>query len=149
LQFTGGGDLYHNVNISKIPTNNVVTFTTVDTTINTINYIRIKGTIPVAAYAQSIIVFVGVPGSAAVSSSTSNQITAYVINVAANASAYLKNIPTSDFYDLGYSATNTVYFAAYMIGGTTNASSYVDLSNNRTIYTAISTAPLFSNALIQ
>lgn len=149
LQFTGGGDFYRNVNISKIPTNNVTTFTTYDTTINTINYIRIKGTLPAAPYSQSVIVFIGVPGNTTVNSLTSNQITSYVINTGVNSTTYSKNIPASDFYDLGYSTTNTAYFAAYVIGGNTAASSYADLSNNKTVFTAISSSPLYSNAAIQ
>ncbi len=153
VQFTGGGDTYRNANISKMPTTNVSTFMAYDTTITVssipINYVRVRGTIPAVPYVQSIIVFVGNPGSTTCNSSSAYQSSFYVINIGANATTYSRNIPTSDLYDLGYVSGNTVYGAAYTIGGNTNASSYSDLTNNRTIFTALGTSPSFANALVQ
>ena len=148
-QFTGGGDTYRNANISKIPTTNLTTFVAYDTTINAINYIRFKGTLPAATNVQSIIAFVGIPGSTIANASPGGQISSNIINVAANATSFAKNVPTSEFYDLGYASGNTAYFAGYIIGGNTAASSYNDLSNNKTIYTALSSTALLSNAAIQ
>ena len=149
IQFTGGGDSYRNINISKIPTTNLSTFMAYDTTINTLNYIRLRGTIPSSSTAQSLIIFVGVPGNIVCNSSTANEVSSYVIIIAPNVTTYSKNIPTGDLYDLGYVSTNTAYFAGYSVGGNTNASSYNDLINNRTVYTALGSSPLFANALVQ
>jgi hypothetical protein len=152
VQFTGGGDTYRNANISKVPTTNVNTFMTYDTTINTINYVRIRGTVPSTNYTQSLIVYVGVPGKSTCNSATANQINQYVINIGpstAATSSYSKNIPTQELYDVGYASSNTAYFSIYTVGGNTNASSYSDLSNNRPILTALGTAPLFASAAVQ
>ncbi len=148
-QFTGGGDTYRNANISKTPVTNVTTFMAYDTTINTINYIRLRGSLPTALYAQSVIVYVGIPGIATVNSSSANQISYYTLNIGANSGSFSKNIPTADFYDLGYVATNSAYFAAYTIGGNINASSYADLTNNKTIFTALGSTAALANAPVQ
>jgi hypothetical protein len=155
LQFTGGGDLYRNANISKMPTNNVTTFMAYDTTINSVNHIRVRGTLPSSTDDQTIMIFVGNPGSSTVSSAIANEISTYAINInaglpiTAGTVKYSKNIPTSELYDLGYVSGNTVYLAAYTIGGNTNASAYVDLPTNKPIYTALGGAPLFANAPVQ
>ncbi len=152
VQFTGGGDTYRNANLSKIPTNNVLTFTSVDTVVAGVNYVRLRGTIPTTTITQSVIFFVGIPGNATVNSGTSNESSQYVINVAPTTNAvtsFRKDIPTSDLYDLGYAPTNVAYFAAYTIGGNTNASSYTDLTNNKPIFTALGSTALFANAPVQ
>jgi hypothetical protein len=149
LQFTGGGDLYRNANLSKIPTINVSTFMAYDTIINTVNHVRVRGSLPSSTDDQSVIVFVGNPGSSIVNSGVANEISYYVININAGVTKYSKNIPTSELYDLGYTTGNTVYFAAYTIGGNTNASAYVDLATNKPIFTALGNTPLFSSAPVQ
>jgi len=149
LQFTGGGDLYRNASISKIPSNNVSTFMAYDTIINTQNYVRVRGTLPTSPDDQSVIIFVGNPGNSTVNSGVANETSTYVVNVAAGITKFSRNIPTYELYDLGYASGNTVYFAAYTIGGNTNASSYVDLTTNKPIYTAIGSTPLFANAPVQ
>ncbi|MGZ4037983.1 MAG: carboxypeptidase regulatory-like domain-containing protein, partial [Bacteroidia bacterium] len=149
VQFTGGGDLYRNGNISNIPTTNANTFMAYDTTISGVNYVRVRGTIPATTYIQTLAVFVGNPGNSTVNSSSTNQTSVYMINIAVNATTYSKNIPTAELYDLGYASGNTVYMAAYTIGGNANASSYVDETNDKTVYTAIGTTPLYANAAVQ
>ena len=149
LQFTGGGDSYRNANISKIPTTNVSTLLVYDTIINTVNHVRVRGSLPSSTDDQSVIVYIGVPGNTTVNSSIANQISTYVININAGITKYSKNIPTSELYDLGYTSGNTVYVAAYTIGGNTNASAYVDLTTNKAVYTALGSAPLFANAPVQ
>jgi len=149
VQFTGGGDTYRNTNISKIPTTNVTSLMAYDTVISAINYIRLRGMVPATPYIQSVIVYVGNPGNVTVNSASANQSNFYVINVAVNGTTFNKNVPTADFYDLGYASLNTAYFAAYTIGGNTNASSYADLSNNKTIFTALGSTPVFANAPVQ
>jgi hypothetical protein len=149
VQFTGGGDTYRNVNLSKIPGTNVTTLLAYDTIISAVNYIRLRGTLPSATYVQSLIVYVGNPGSNTVNSSSAGQVSYYVLSVAANIGTFNRNVPTNDFYDLGYVTGNTAYFAAYTIGGNTGASSYADLSNNKTIFTALGPAAVLANAPVQ
>ncbi len=149
VQFTGGGDTYRNGNISKIPTTNVSFFTAYDTTINSINYVRLRGTVPTATFVQTVMIFVGNPGSTICNSASANQISNYSVNIGANATNFFRNIPTSELYSLGYVSGNTAYFAIYSVGGNTNASAYMDFSNNRPIYTALGSTPLFANAPIQ
>jgi hypothetical protein len=152
VQFTGGGDTYRNANISKIPTSNLLTLTAMDTVVAGVNTVRLRGTIPTSTLAQSIIVFVGLPGNSTVSSSTSSESSSYVFSVPSGTTAttsFRKDIPTTDLYDIGYASGNTVYFAGYTIGGNTNASSYSDLTNNKPIYTALGTTPLLVNAPVQ
>jgi hypothetical protein len=153
VQFTGGGDSYRNANISKIPTLNLATFVAYDTIINGVNNIHIKGHLTASTDDQSVVIFVGIPGNTTVNSGVSNEISSYVVNVAVNAAGnntlVKLNIPTSELYDLGYVSGNTAYFAAYTIGGNTNASAYVDLTTNKPIYTALGNTPLFANAVVQ
>lgn len=151
-QFTGGGDTYRNAALSKLPVNNLITLTAVDTVLAGVNLIRLRGTIPTSTLAQSIIVFAGLPGNSTVNSSTGNEANSYVFSVTAGTvttTSFRKDIPTSDFYDLGYVSGNTVYFAGYTIGGNTNASSYNDLSNDKPIYTALGTLPVYASAAVQ
>ncbi len=153
LQFTGGGDSYRNANISKIPTLNLATLMIYDTVINGVNNIHVRGHVTSSTDDQSVIIFIGIPGNTTVNSGVSNEISSYVVNVPVNAAGnntlVKLNIPTAELYDLGYVSSNTVYFAAYTIGGNTNASAYTDLTTNKPIYTALGNTPLFANAPVQ
>lgn len=149
LEFAGGGDVYRNVNISMIPSNNVSAFTLKDTIINSQNQIRIKGSAPSSASGQTIIIYIGAPGSTTVNSGTTNQINYITINMNPGATSFFKSFPTTDLYDLGYASGNTAYCAAYTIGGNLNASSYIDYSNDRSVFTALGNTPLFANVLVQ
>lgn len=147
IEFAGNGDTYRNAAMSATPSNSVSTIMAYDTTISAINYVRIRGTVPSAPRVQSIIVFVNTPGNTTVSSSVNSSY--YVFNVAPNSTTYSKNISTSDLYDLGFASGNTSYFAAYMVGGNTNASSYLDFTTNRTVFTALSAGSIFATAPVQ
>ncbi|MBA3664288.1 MAG: hypothetical protein H0W61_08785 [Bacteroidetes bacterium] len=147
IEFAGNGDTYRNGSMSATPSNSVSTLLAFDTTISSVNYIRIKGTLPASSKAQSVIVFFNAPGSTAVNAASNS--TYYILNVLANATAYAKNIATSDLYDLGFISGNTAYIAAYTIGSNTNASSFVDFTTNRTVFTAISSGFLTAQAPVQ
>lgn len=149
IQFAGGGDTYKNALISKIPNTNVVALNTVATTTAGVNYIVTTGTITAVPYQQTILLFFGNPNSNTSSSLTSDYSISYSVNVAANATTFSKTIPTLDFYDANYVSGNTIAVASYLVGGNLNASSYADLTNNKTIYTAISLSPVIASAIIQ
>ncbi len=149
IPFAGGGDLYRNANLSRIPTTNVTSATAITATILSINNITVSGTITPQPFVQTVIIFVGNPGSTSVSGNSGSNITAYTQNVTPNATTFSKNIPTYEFYDLGYASGNVANFAAYMVGSNTNASTYVDITNNRTVYTAISAAPATASVMLQ
>lgn len=147
IEFAGNGDTYRNGSMSATPSTSVSTFMAYDTTISSVNYIRVRGTIPSSAKAQTVIVFLNTPGSSTVNASSNSSY--YIVNVAANATTFSKNIATSDLYDLGFASGNTAYVAAYVIGSNTNASSFVDFTTNRTVFTAISSGFLAAQAPVQ
>ncbi len=150
ISFTGGtNDLYRNANISKTPTTNVTNVTAITTTLATINNITISGSVTPQPYAQTVIIFVGNPGALSTSAASGNNINYYTLNVAANNTSFTKNIPTYEFYDVNYASGNTAYFAVYMIGANTNASSYIDFTNNRAVFTAISSTPANASVVLQ
>jgi hypothetical protein len=149
IQFAGGGDTYRNALISKIPSTSIISLNTIATTTTGINYIVTTGTITAAPYQQTVLLFFGNPNSNTPSSVTSNYSISYSVNVAANATTFSKTIPTLDFYDANFVSGNTIAVASYMVGGNLNASSYADLTNNKTIYTAISTSPVIASTIIQ
>lgn len=151
VQFTGGGDTYRNGNISKLPGTNLTTFSAIDTVSFGVNVVRLRGTVPALATTQNLIMYVSLPGNSVVNSTSTNQSNFYVvaINAGTGSLSFKKDIPTTDLYDLGFASGNTIYFAAYTLGGNTAASSYSDLTNNKTIFTALGTTPLYSNAPVQ
>jgi hypothetical protein len=147
IEFAGNGDTYRNGSISMIPTTSVSTFTAYDTIINSVNYIKLRGTVTLSSKAQSIVVFVNSPGITG--ASPNNYSTNYMINIVPAATVFTKNIPTSDLYDLGFTSGNTSYFTACMIGSNSQASAYVDFTTNRTIYTALSASSVTAQAPVQ
>ena len=149
IQFAGGGDTYRNALISKIPNANVVALNIATTTSTSINYIVTTGTITAAPYQQTVLLFFGNPNSNTPSSFTSAYSNSYSVNVPSNSTTFSKTIPTLDFYDANYVSGNTIAVASYMVGGNLNASSYADLTNNKTIYTAISLSPIIASTIIQ
>lgn len=149
ISFSGGADLYRNANLSRIPTTNVTIANAVTATITSINNITVSGTITPQPFVQTVVIFVANPGSTSVSGASGNNIASYTANIAANTTLFSKNIPTYEFYDMGYTAGNTAYFATYMIGANINASNYVDFTNNKTVYTAISVTPATASVTLQ
>jgi hypothetical protein len=118
-----------------------------DTTINSVNYIRVRGALQSSTRAQSLIMFVSSPGTNSVNPQSYSSY--YVVNVAANASSYAKNIPTTDFYDLGFTSGSTTYLQVNFVGSNTQASSYIDFTSNRTIFTALSASGAIAQAQVQ
>jgi hypothetical protein len=152
IPFTGGTvDEYRSAGISKTPTININNFTAIDTVVGGAASIKLRVYVTPALYAQTAVIFVGNPGSSTVTASSGGNSTYYTININPNAIAATKIIATTDLYDAGYAGggTATVFFAAYLVGGNTGASSYVDQTNNRTVFTAVSPTPLFASAIVQ
>ena len=158
IQFVGGGNTYKNGALCQIPTTNVTSAQAVDTAIaatgssttsTSENYIKVRGTLPAAVGGSEVIVFVSNVGGTSASGSVTNFSTYYTLAVAPGALTFKINIPTSDLYDLGFVTGNTVYFAAYLVGGNLNASSYVDLTTGKNVFTALSNAPINTSALVQ
>jgi hypothetical protein len=147
IEFAGNGDTYRNASLSAIPTNSISTFMAYDTTINSVNYIRVRGTLQSSTRAQSLIMFVSTPGVGSVNPQSYSSY--YVVNVAANATTYAKNIPTTDYYDLGFTSGNTAYFQVNFVGSNTQASSYIDFTTNRTVFTALSVSSASASAQVQ
>ncbi|MBS1646293.1 MAG: carboxypeptidase regulatory-like domain-containing protein [Bacteroidetes bacterium] len=157
IQFVGG-PMYKNVALSVVPTINVASAVAIDTVLTTTsgtttvstNYVKIRGYIsaPTSGGAQ-VIVFASNPGSTTASSSVSNYSGYFTATVTPGSSWFRIMVPTSNIYDLGYSSGNQVYFAAYVVGGNLGASSYVDQSTGKTVFNALSSAPVNTFATIQ
>jgi hypothetical protein len=96
-----------------------------------------------------VIVFVSNAGGTNASGNVNNFSNYYTVAVSPGALTFKINIPTSDLYDLGFVSGNTVYFAAYLVGGNLNASSYADISTGKTVFTALSSTPVNTSALVQ
>ena len=158
IQFVGGGNTYKNGALCQIPSINVTSAQAVDTTVsattNTLtstpeSYVKVRGTLPATTGGSEIIVFVSNVGGTSASGSATNFSTYYTLAVSPGALTFKINIPTSDLHDLGFVTGNTVYFAAYMVGGNLNASSYVDLSTGKNVFTSLSSTPINMSAIIQ
>lgn len=155
VQFAGGGNASRNYALSQIPTTTVSTATAVDTSlVNGVgataeNYVTIRGYVPVSAGGTTVIVFVSVPANTSVNSTPGNFSTNYTVTVAPGVSKFRINIPTNSLYDLGFVSGNTVYFAAYIVGGNTSASAYTDLTTGQAVFTALSPAAVNASALVQ
>jgi len=150
MSFLGGGIIFHNASLSLIPVTNLTAFSASDSTSKTnVKYIYIKGTLPLVNYNQSVIVYVSNPGSTLVNSLPVNESSSYVITINPGVGTFSKLIQMQDFYDLQYNPGVTVYFAAYIIGASTGSSSYTDPASGKTIYTALSSTPLFSNSTVE
>jgi len=147
IEFAGNGDTYRNASLSAIPTNSISTFMAYDTTINSVNYIRVRGALQSSTRAQSLIMFVSSPGASSVTPQSYSSY--YVVNVAANATSYAKNVPTTDFYDLGFTSGSTTHLQVNFVGSNTQASAYIDFTNNRTIFTALSASSASAQAQVQ
>mgnify|MGYP006318085157 CR=1 FL=1 len=146
LQFIGNGDKYHNVNLSMVPTNNIISSTASVVGGSAVN---IAGSIPIATYPQRVIVYVGAPGSTTVDATAPEFVSFYMATaVSAGGNGYTVSIPITDLQNLGYQSGSTPYFATYLMGYNIDASRYVDVTTNKTIYTAISTAPITSTVTL-
>ena len=158
VQILGGGTTDRNFALSVIPTTNVVSAVALDTTManggaasTPENYVKVRGYVPVSSSATTVMIFVSIPGMSSTSSAVGNWSVNYTVNVLPGVSKFSVNIPTSSLYDLGFPSggTATAFFAAYIVGNNTSASSYVDWTTGQTVYTALSTTPVNVQAQVQ
>jgi len=158
IQILGGGSTDRNFSLSLIPTTTITAAVANDTTyINggvgtptvAVNYVKTRGYVPVSTSVTTVMVFVSMPGVSSTSSTVGNWSFNYTTTVAAGSNKFTISIPTSSLYDLGFVSGNTVYFAAYIVGGNTGASSYVDWTTGQTVYTALSSTPINMSAPVQ
>ena len=154
IQFAGGGNANRNFALSVVPTTSVTSALTVDTNYAVggagnvaENYVKIRGYVPVSSGGSTVIVFVSTAG--ATSASSTNFSTTFTTTISPGTTGFKITIPTANLYDLGFTSGNTVYFAAYIVGSNTAASTYVDVNTGQTVYTALSATPLNLSALVQ
>jgi hypothetical protein len=143
FQFTGGGNLDHDVKLSQIPnftdtgltiTTDSVTFITVAGSFNTIDLHR-----------RTSVIFVG--NSSGVTSAPSSYLRQYsVLATNNNYQTFSITIALTDLQDAGFTAGSTIYFAAY--GAASNfasSSEWEDVQNTgKNDYTALS--PSYASA---
>ncbi|HXD91582.1 MAG TPA: carboxypeptidase-like regulatory domain-containing protein [Bacteroidia bacterium] len=158
VQILGGGSTDRNFALSVIPTTTITAAVANDTTYIgggagtptvAVNYVKTRGYVPVSTSETTVMVFVSMPGVSSTNSTVGNWSANYTATVAPGSTKFSISIPTSSLYDLGFVSGNTVYFAAYIIGGNTGASSYVDWTTGQTVYTALSSTPINLSAPVQ
>jgi hypothetical protein len=136
VPFTGGDYWVKNTtNLSKIPDYYVNSLTT--TTAST--YLNITGSLDTNGQNanRAMILFIG--NTNAVSSNPNTFLTYYSTNVNTFAAGtYTIQIPITDIVDAGFTAGQTIYFAAYGISvGYSTSSIYQDLATGRIVVTGI------------
>jgi len=156
IQFVGGGNSDRNYALSVVPTTSVSSLVIDDSTFTTNgagnvaqNYVKIRGNVPVSAGETTVIIFVSMPGANSTSSTVGNYSSTYTTTIAPGVNKFTIEIPNANLYDLGFISGNMAYFAAYIIGGTTSASSYVDWTTGQTVYTALSSTPVNTSIQVQ
>jgi len=157
VQFVGGGTANRNFSLSVVPTTTVSSAAAVDTSFASVggptapveNYVKVRGYVPVSSAGSTVIVYVSIPGMTSTSSTPGNFASYYTTTIAPGATSFKINIPTASLYDLGFVTGNTVYFAAYVVGGNTSASSYVDWTTGQTVFTALSSTAVNTSAAVQ
>ena len=158
VQFAGGGTANRDFELSVMPSNNVSSAQAVDTTVTSAgagntaeNYIKVRGYVPVSNATTTVIIYTSIPGTSSVSNAIGNFSNYFTTTVNPGVSKFTLNIPTSTFYDLGFTngGVSTAYFAVYILGGNTSASSYTDYTTGQTVFTAISSMPVNTSALVQ
>lgn len=157
-QFVGGGTIDKNFALSKIPTTNIITAVAKDTTFAVVGagnvpekYVRVRGSVPVSGSTTTVIIYVSQAANSFVDITPGNYSTYYTTTISPGVSKFNFYIPTSNLYDLGFPSGNVsnVYFAAYILSGNTNASTYTDWNTQQTVFTALSSTPINVNAPVQ
>jgi len=147
FQFVGGGNVDKDFKLSQIPTFTLSACTAVDTTVNTISYIKVKGTLTADTRARMVAVFVS--ASSSVSSAPANYILVYSKQVLANATNFNILIPSTDLNAAGIASASTAYFAVYPAAiNFSTSSSYEDFNTGRTFFNSIGTSPINFNAIV-
>ncbi len=137
FQYTGGGNLDHDVKLSQIPN---FTDSGLVVTTDTVTYITVTGYFtPTDLHRRTAVLFVGNSGS--VTSAPSSYLREYTVTANANNyGTFTFKIAITDLLDAGFTVGSTVYFAAY--GGATefaSSSEWEDITNTGRInYTALS-----------
>ena len=155
VQFAGGGTANRNFALSVVPTTTVTSAVAVDTSYAVgagnvaENYVKVRGYVPVSTSGSTVIVYVSIPGITSTSGMAGNFSSYYTATIAPGATSFRINIPTASLYDLGFVTGNTVYLAAYIIGGNTSASSYTDWTTGQTVFTALSSTAVNTSAGVQ
>lgn len=148
IQFVGGGILNRDAKLSQIPTFSLGSAVAVDTATAAGNYIKIRGSVTADTKARKAVVFVG--ASASVSSNTTNYISFYSVNIAANATTFSLSISTNDFYGMGMSSGATAYFAVYPASSLfASTSTYEDFNTGKTVFTSIGKTAMAVSAPVQ
>jgi len=93
---------------------------------------------------RSYIVFVN--SSSSVNGTPANYLSYYVKNIPANQTKATLLVPASDLRDIGINSGAIVYFAAYGYP-VSDYSAYEDITTSKMIFNALSTAPLYANAV--
>lgn len=145
FQFSGNGTANpRDSRMAKIPDFSVASLVAVDTTVNSVNYVKVSGTLSKGdTKTRTIVFFVG--GASTVSSSPSN----YVLSFNTTARVQMNNpqginfsfmIPMDDINNAGFGAGSTLHIAAYGAASNfNNSSTSVDLSvTGRTNFNALS-----------
>ena len=147
FQFIGGGNVDKDFKLSQIPTFTLSSCTAVDTVVNTINYVKVKGTLLSDSRARMVAVFIS--ASSSVSSAPANYILVYSKQVSANATSFNILIPSTDLYAAGITSASTAFFAAYPAAiNFSTSSTYEDFATGRTFFNAVGPSPIYFNAIV-
>ena len=147
LQFVGGGDVSRDVKLSEKPTFNMTSCIAVDTVVNTVNYVKVRGNIIADVRNRMMVVFAN--GVSTVDATPANYILTYSKQIPGNATNFSILIPATDLYGAGMVSTSTVYFAAYSAAINFNTTStYQDFTTGRSIYNAIGATPINFNVMV-
>jgi len=145
FQFVGGGTIYKNFNLGQIPTANLVSVTT-GTTSSSVTF---TVTVPLATPAVNdyVITYMSIPGNSSVNSTAGNYVNTYLFSIISttpnNVSTF--SINTSTLYNYGFASGSTIYFASYIVSTVSN---YQDPNTGLNVYTALSSTPVFTSAIV-
>ncbi len=143
------GTVEHDVKLSAIPTFTLQGFSAKDTTINSVNYVKLTAT-PTSTDPHARTVAAWFNNTSAVTSSPESSLGVYSITVKANATTGTLLIFQSDFTDAGLNSGSTVYFMGYAAAANfASSSDYEDFNNGRAYLNAVATNGLAANAAIQ
>ncbi len=145
------GPSQHDIHLGQIPTFTLLSPTTVDSLeknkLDTVNVVRIHGTVNIDTKAREFLVFVGADSS--VSSAPANYFSVYAAAIAANQTVFSTTIALTDLMSAGFTHGSTVYFMTYPAGvNYASASEYEDLNTGRIMYNEVGPLPVWSKFVI-
>ena len=143
------GTVEHDVKLIAVPTFTIQNFVAKDTTINSVNYIKLT-VYPTNTDPHARTVAAWFNNSSAVTSSPESSLGVYAVTIKANAATGTLLIFQSDFTDAGFTSGSTAYFMAYAAASNfTSSSDYEDFNNGRAYLNAVAVNGLAANAAIQ